>query len=478
MNFLLPAVLSLLVILSGVSHAQAPTRVMPVGDSITEGAPAFSNYRYPLWEKLFAAGYRIEYVGTKTSPSRIGPLRHEGYSGGNAEFLAETVVPRFKQHPADIVLLHAGHNHSVEEKPVSGILEATARMIEGFRAVNPKVSVLLARPVPAGKLPKYAYLPELQPALEKLARKLDHPGSRVITVPQDRDFKPGEDTIADLVHPSAKGAAKMADRWFEAMVPLLGKPEHVWKPEVIPYKKTAKGDLCLHVFGSGGGVKRPAIVFFFGGGWKHGTPLQFYPECAWFAARGYVAVSADYRIASTHRTSPIEAVADAKSAIRWVRSHAAQLGVDPQKIVAAGASAGGHLAAAAANSGDAGDPAEDPGVSGAPNANVLWYPVLENKPADFGEASLKARHQEISPILHTGSHTPPTLVLLGTKDPRVPVGTARDYQKLLREAGVRCELELFEGGGHPLYEYRKGESPLRARTLQSAAAFLQSIGFR
>ena len=61
---------------------------------------------------------------------------------------------------------------------------------------------------------------------------------------------------------------------------------------------------------------RPAIVFFFGGGWTTGTPIQFYPECAHFAAKGFVAISADYRIASVNRTTPFESVADGKSAIR------------------------------------------------------------------------------------------------------------------------------------------------------------------
>ncbi len=63
------------------SAEQRIYRILPVGDSITEGGKTFSNYRYPLWEKLFAAGYLVEFVGSRTSESRVGPLRHEGYGG-------------------------------------------------------------------------------------------------------------------------------------------------------------------------------------------------------------------------------------------------------------------------------------------------------------------------------------------------------------------------------------------------------------
>src|SRR5690349_9460154 len=89
--------------LVAVSAAQSPVpiRIMAVGDSITAGADFFSCYRYPLWEKLFAAGYLVEFVGTQQSETRIGPLAHEGYGGKNTEYLAQTVPGHFRAHPAD-----------------------------------------------------------------------------------------------------------------------------------------------------------------------------------------------------------------------------------------------------------------------------------------------------------------------------------------------------------------------------------------
>jgi acetyl esterase/lipase len=467
--------LSLLLPLHG---GQKIYRIMPVGDSITEGGSSFSNWRYPLWEKLHTAGYLVKYVGSRNTPSRIGDLSHEGYGGKNSEFLATTVPANFRKHPADIVLLHAGHNQFADQKPVPRILKDTESLIRDFRKVNPKVTVLLAQPIPSGKLPKYSYLPELGRELVLLARRLDQPTSRIIIVPQADGFDPVKDTVADLVHPNASGAAKMTRRWFDALVAVMEKPPVVYQPEILPYKPTDRGDLALHVFRPAGKATapRPAIVFFFGGGWQRGTPLQFYPECHALAARGMVAISADYRTALSHGTTAFEAVADGKSAIRWIRSHAVELGIDPDKITGAGASAGGQVAAAAGIVTGLDEVSENLTISSRPDALALWYPVIDNGPQGYGDAAVKARYQEISPLHQVSGKSPPTLLFLGTKDPLVPVATAREFESRMKKSGVRCEVKLIEGGTHPLYSYQDGPSPLRDKMLKDCEAFLRLAG--
>lgn len=457
--------------------AQRIYRIMPVGDSITEGGSSFSNWRYPLWEKLRTAGYLVEYVGSRKSPSRIGDLCHEGYGGKNSGFLAATVPASFRKTPADIVLLHSGHNQFADQKPVPQILKDTEAMIQAFREVNPKVIVLLAQPIPSSKLPKYSYIPELHSALAGLAMQLNRKDSPVIIVPQGEGFDPAKDTVADGVHPNAEGAAKMAEHWFKALVSVMDEPPVSYQPQILPYKKTAKGDLTLHVFKPGkmSPTPRPAIVFFYGGGWKQGTPLQFYPECVHFAGKGIIAISADYRTSFTHGTTAFEADSDGKSAIRWVRQHARELGIDPHKIIAAGASAGGQIAAAAGTVQGLDEAGEDQAVSSRPDALALWYPVIDNGPQGYGDAAIKARYQEISPLHHITPDAPPTILFLGTKDSLVPVATARDFQARMKAAGVRCELKLFEGAGHPIYEYRKGPSPLRDEILREVDGFIASL---
>ena len=209
-------------------------RIMPVGDSITQGGSTFASYRYLLWEKLSAAGYLFEYVGSRTNQSRIGLLHHEGYSGKTAEFLATTAARSFQKHPADIVLLHAGHNHTAEERPVDGIIAATASLIGAFRAANPKVIVLLAQVIPSGKLPKYSYIPQLNQELRKLAERLNTATQPVILVNQAEGFDWTTDTIDDKVHPNARGAEKMAARWFEALTHVMEKPKQSSHPQIVP----------------------------------------------------------------------------------------------------------------------------------------------------------------------------------------------------------------------------------------------------
>ena len=461
--------------------AQRVWRIMPAGDSITAGGKGFPVYRQPLWEKLAAAGYLVEYTGSLKSDSRLGLLAHEGHGGKNVEFLASVIGEAFRKTPADILLLHAGHNHFDHEKPIPGILAATESIVRTCREINPGVTVLVAQVIPAGKLPKYAYLPDLNRELAALAARLDSPASRVVAVDQETGFNVEADTIADRVHPNAAGAEKMAQRWFDALVPILGPPPLTARPALHVYKRPAGGDLSLHVFtpplARPGDPPRPAVVFFFGGGWKAGTPLQFYPECAALAREGMVAITADYRVEATHRTTPFECVEDGKSAIRWIRAHAAELGVDPARIAAAGASAGGQVAAAAALTVGFDGPGEDPSVSARPDALLLLYPVIDNGPDGYGHAAFGDRWRDVSPLHNVRRGAPPALVLVGTRDAHVPVPMVRKFKQAMEAAGSRCDIVLFEGAGHPIFEYRKGGGEARGRILEAMGGFLRGLGW-
>jgi lysophospholipase L1-like esterase len=206
------------VLLACLSVARAePVKILPLGDSITEGGGQIC-YRPGLAKLLKDTGHDVAFVGPKEAPAG---LRHGGYGGKNAEQIAELYAGFHATIPADIVLIHAGHNHFAEEKPVPGILRATESMIANARKANPKVTILLAQVITSGKLPKYSYLPELNQELAKLATKLHRPDQRVILVDQATGFDWKTDAVADLVHPNAQGAAKMAACWFQALQPLL-----------------------------------------------------------------------------------------------------------------------------------------------------------------------------------------------------------------------------------------------------------------
>ncbi|MBN1343256.1 MAG: alpha/beta hydrolase [Phycisphaerae bacterium] len=248
----------------------------------------------------------------------------------------------------------------------------------------------------------------------------------------------------------------------------------------ILYKTVGQTKLYLHVFrpeGAKPADNRPCIVFFFGGGWKGGSPSQFYEHARYLASRGMVACAAEYRVQSKHKATPYECVQDAKSAIRWVRSHARQLGVDPNRIAAGGGSAGGHVAAATGTLRGFDEPGEDTGVSARPNALVLFNPVFDNGPNGYGHDRVKGRWREFSPMHNIDEHTPPTIVFLGMKDKLIPIATAEKYEDLMTDAGVRCDLHLYENQPHGFFNYRGGSNPFYYQTVIEADKFLTSLGY-
>ena len=198
-----------------------PLRIMAAGDSITAGGKTFVTYRLPLELKLRTAGFKFEFVGSQQSEGPTGPLLHEGYGGKTAEDLVKILGSKFKQAKPDILLLHCGHNHSAEEKPVAGIIIAERAIIEAARKQNPHIVVLLAMVIPSGKLPKYSYIPELNQAEVLLVRELHRPDAPVMLVDQYTGFDPQKDTIMDKVHPTAQGAEKIALKWFAALRPFF-----------------------------------------------------------------------------------------------------------------------------------------------------------------------------------------------------------------------------------------------------------------
>ena len=244
------------------------------------------------------------------------------------------------------------------------------------------------------------------------------------------------------------------------------------------YKTIGDVELQLHVFDPvEDGDRRSAIVFFFGGGWNGGNPSQFYPHCRHLADQGMVAMAADYRVKSRNDTSPFECVQDGKSALRWVRSHANELKIDPGHIAAGGGSAGGHVAAAVATVPNLNEPSESTEISCVPNALVLFNPVYDNGPEGYGYDRVKDRYLEISPLHNIREGMPPAIVFLGTKDNLIPVAIAKAFQKKMRDVGSRSELMLFEGEPHGFFNFGRGDGSNYKSTVAAMDEFLASLGF-
>lgn len=251
----------------------------------------------------------------------------------------------------------------------------------------------------------------------------------------------------------------------------------VLKPtRILPYKKIGDKELQLHVFepeGFKAGDKRACYLIIHGGGWTGGTPQRMYPFAAHYAKLGLVGISMQYRLHSAKMgVSVFDCVKDARSAVRYIRAHAAELGIDPQKIIVSGGSAGGHLAAATALFDNVNEESDDLKVSPVPNAMVLLFPVIDTSKEGYGNAKIGERWQELSPVHHVHPDVPPTIIFHGTGDTVTPFAGAKAFHEAMLKAGNRCELDVNEGGVHGYLMRDKG---LYDDTMQKTDVFLKSL---
>lgn len=284
-----------------------------------------------------------------------------------------------------------------------------------------------------------------------------------------------------------------------------GEPPVSWKyPPEMPgalvetYREVDGVKLDAYLFNPPGlqpTDKRPAAVFFFGGGWKGGTPGQFLPQCLHLASRGMVAISVDYRVKGRQGVLPDDCLRDAKAAIRWARANAERLGIDPDRIAAGGGSAGGHLAAATAlvEGFESGAHLE---VSSMPNALLLFNPAVVLAPVEGHPGLLSAekvasieemcggRARDLSPANFIRSGLPPAILFHGTADEAVPFPTVEYFTTAMKAAGNRCELKAYEGQPHGFFNPGRGSGEPRAEalrryrdTLAQLDEFLASLGY-
>ncbi len=230
-----------------------------------------------------------------------------------------------------------------------------------------------------------------------------------------------------------------------------------------------KPGLSLHIYQPEGwkaGQKRTGIVFFFGGGWTGGTVKQFEPHARHFAKLGVVAICADYRVKTRHNTTPFDAIDDGKAAIAYVRKHAKELGIDAKRIVAAGGSAGGHVAASAS--------ILKP-VDHKIAALVLFNPVVDTTAAGYGAEKVAGREKEASPVHNLTPGVPPAILFHGTADTTVPFANAEAFCARLKAVGSRCELVPYEGQTHGFFNATRAGGKFYPDTVAKAEAFLRSL---
>jgi acetyl esterase/lipase len=219
--------------------------------------------------------------------------------------------------------------------------------------------------------------------------------------------------------------------------------------------------LKLDIYTPESGGNGTAVLLLHGGGWSRGSKDMLAPHATALADQGFVAIASAYRLTGEARF-PAQ-IHDTKRAIRWARSHAGDLGFDPDRLCLEGHSAGAHLALLAAGTPDDArlDPPEGSGgVSAAVAAVAAIYPPVlfhlgETRPSGgLAARSLPGADDSdewaalASPIEHVTAALPPVMLLHGDADKVVPVSASRRYEERVRAAGGKVDLHIFAGLPH------------------------------
>ena len=251
--------------------------------------------------------------------------------------------------------------------------------------------------------------------------------------------------------------------------------------ENLLYKETSTLDLKVYIFKPDNWSttdERPAIVFYFGGGWNTRHITQFVAFAKYYAEQGFVCFIPDYRVRSTDNTKVVDSVEDAQDAFAFVRSLANEFGIDSNRIASAGGSAGGHLAAVLGTVKD-----NRNGSLSKPNAMILFNPVLVIDPLNSEKWYAKknfigADPYSLSPFHQIDKSVPPVIIYHGTSDDIVPFKASKAFHESMLHHGLDSSLKEFEGRGHGFFNRGKHlpDSDYKI-TLNYTDDFLEDIGW-
>ena len=271
-------------------------------------------------------------------------------------------------------------------------------------------------------------------------------------------------------------------------------PPEIDSDTIFTYKTIDKTKLNLWVFNPSkryNSSEKAAIIFFFGGGFRMGSPKQFEEHSKYLSARGMVSIVVDYRVSSRNKTKPIKCLNDAKSAVRWVRKYSKSLGIDPNRIIASGGSAGGALAALTGTVKMFDEKNEDLNISSKPNAMVLFNPGLimspveEYPPSVISERIKKGRTKLnlgvepklFSPYNYIDDQTPPTIIFHGKNDTTIDPKTVVLFNQKMKKFGNDSELYLYKGKTHGFFNYGLELNGPFVDTMRKVDDFLVNLGY-
>lgn len=257
--------------------------------------------------------------------------------------------------------------------------------------------------------------------------------------------------------------------------------------DISIYKTENDFQLEAHIFrpkGISKTEKRPAIVIFHGGGWSMGSPIWAFKDARHYSELGIIGIAGHYRLSNRRDITPVEAMQDAKDLIIWLRMNADSLGIDKDRIAAAGWSAGAHLAASTAIFADT---LTKEKINSMPNALLLNSPAVDLANENWFNKMLNNRPvnpTSLSPLESVFKGLPPTILLQGRDDTVTPLKGTQSFHDKMIEYGNYCELWVYDNVGHlftPSNLNDRGQprpdKEIRKKAEKKADEFLMKIGY-
>ncbi|MDI6098882.1 ricin-type beta-trefoil lectin domain protein [Actinoplanes sp. NEAU-A12] len=211
---------------AAAAESNGGVRIMPLGDSITEGTQVPGGYRIGLWRRLAAAGYRNDFVGTQfNGPAALGDHDHEGHPGWRIDQVDANITGWMRTAAPRTVLLHLGTNDILQNHNVAGAPGRLSALIDRITAASPAADVFVATIIPLASPGQAAAARTFNAAVPGIVRSKVSSGKRVHLVDMHAALTTAD--LIDGVHPTAGGYDKMAAVWYAALrsVPgTIGEP--------------------------------------------------------------------------------------------------------------------------------------------------------------------------------------------------------------------------------------------------------------
>ena len=268
------------------------------------------------------------------------------------------------------------------------------------------------------------------------------------------------------------GDGVLSNKEWQAVIRQAGVP----KGEVYVYKQVDGVNREMEIYfpkGHDASKKTvPGIILFHGGGWGGGSRVAFADQCNYFASRGMVAATVTYRLRTKEdqalltegQSTKRVCIPDVKSAIRWFKQNAEELGVDPNRIVAGGGSAGGHISLLGTTNPGLNDPGDPKGIDTSVAAYVLFNPALSQS---------DAKDPDVDFLQHLKADFGPAIVFFGSEDKWLKNGWTPAAAKMKSLGITSVEMQIAEGQTHAFFN----RQPWKDLTLIAADQFLTKLGY-